>query len=107
MNDVEKQAIIKMFKNSELFRAIKQEFDRSFFITIDRNQEGRLLVAVEEKDTGSSVMTVGDVAAFLQTDRPSVRRMTRERAQRQSRHPLPFVKLGQKMIRFYRADIEK
>jgi predicted DNA-binding transcriptional regulator AlpA len=52
------------------------------------------------------VMTVGDVAAFLQTDRASVRRMTRERSQRGAKHPIPYVKLGSKMLRFNRPDIE-
>jgi predicted DNA-binding transcriptional regulator AlpA len=52
-------------------------------------------------------MTVGDVAAFLQTDRASVRRMTGERAQRRSHHPIPFVKIGAKMLRFSRPEIEK
>ena len=38
MNDIQKQALVKMFKNSELFDAIKREFDRSFVITIDENR---------------------------------------------------------------------
>ena len=81
MNDIQKQALVKMFKNSELFDAITREFDRSFVITIDENRAGKLVVAVEEQDSGNNVMTVADVAAFLQTDRASVRRMTGDRAQ--------------------------
>ena len=106
MNDIQKQALVKMFKNSELFDAIKREFDRSFVITIDENRAGKLVVAVEEQDSGHNVMTVADVAAFLQTDRASVRRMTGDRAQHRSHHPIPFVKIGAKMLRFSRPAIE-
>jgi predicted DNA-binding transcriptional regulator AlpA len=49
---------------------------------------------------------VADVAAFLQTDRASVRRMTGEGAQHLSHHPIPFVKIGGKMLRFSRPSIE-
>ena len=106
MNDIQKQALVKMFKNSELFEAIKREFDRSFVITIDENRAGKLVVAVEEQDSGNNVMTVADVAAFLQTDRASVRRMTGDRAQHRVHHPIPFVKIGAKMLRFSRPAIE-
>ena len=75
-------------------------------ITIDENRAGKLVVAVEEQDSGHNVMTVADVAAFLQTDRASVRRMTGDRAQHRSHHPIPFVKIGAKMLRFSRPAIE-
>jgi len=39
-------------------------------------------------------------------DRASVRRMTGERAQHRSHHPIPFVKIGAKMLRFSRPAIE-
>jgi len=45
-------------------------------------------------------------SAFLQTDRASVRRMTGERAQHRSHRPIPFVKIGGKMLRFSRPAIE-
>ncbi|MGB3575984.1 MAG: helix-turn-helix domain-containing protein [Candidatus Sulfotelmatobacter sp.] len=97
--------LIEILENSKFFETIKREFDRSFEMLIDE-KDGKIRIQVQEQDTGSTVMTVGDVAAFLQIDRASVRRMTRERSQRQSRHPMPFVKIGAKMIRFNRPDIE-
>ena len=97
--------LIEILENSKFFETIKREFDRSFEMLIDE-KDGKIRIQVKEQDTGSTVMTVGDVAAFLQIDRASVRRMTRERSQRQSRHPMPFVKIGAKMIRFNRPDIE-
>src|SRR5260370_41986443 len=62
--------------------------------------------ACGEQGSGYSVMAVADVAAFLQTDRADVRRMTGDRAQHRSHHPIPFVKVGGKMIRFSRPAIE-
>ena len=97
--------LIEILENSKFFETIKREFDRSFEMAIDE-KDGKSRIQVKEQDTASTVMTVGDVAAFLQIDRASVRRMTRERSQRQSRHPMPFVKIGAKMIRFNRPDIE-
>jgi len=97
--------LIEILENSKFFETIKREFDRSFEMAIDE-KDGKIRIQVKEQDTASTVMTVGDVAAFLQIDRASVRRMTRERSQRQSRHPMPFVKIGAKMIRFNRPDIE-
>ena len=70
MNDIQKQALVKMFKNSELFDAIKREFDRSFVITIDENREGKLVVAVEEQDSGHNVMTADVAASYKRIGRP-------------------------------------
>ena len=106
MNDAQKQEFVRVLENSKFFEKIKQEFDRSFVITVDE-VKGKIVIGVEERDSNSTVMTVGDVAAFLQTDRASVRRMTRDRSQRDSRFPIPFVKLGAKMLRFYRPAIEE
>jgi excisionase family DNA binding protein len=97
--------LIEILENSKFFETIKREFDRSFEMLIDE-KDGKIRIQVKEQDTGSTVMTVGDVAAYLQIDRATVRRMTRERSQRQSRYPIPFVKIGAKMIRFNRPDIE-
>jgi predicted DNA-binding transcriptional regulator AlpA len=88
-----------------VLEALKREFDRSFTIKISE-ADNKVKIEFEEKDTGLSVMTVGDVAAFLQTDRASVRRMTGDRAQHRSHHPIPFVKIGGKMLRFSRPAIE-
>ena len=92
--------------NPKVHEAIKKVFDRSFTVSIDEDDDGRPILRFKEEDSGSNVMTVADVAAFLQTDRASVRRMTGDRAQHRSRHPIPFVKVGGKMIRFSRPAIE-
>jgi len=99
------EKLVEILENSKFFETIKREFDRSFNMSISE-KDGKIRIQVEEQDTGHSVMTVGDVAAFLQTDRASVRRMTRERSQRGAKHPIPYVKLGSKMLRFNRPDIE-
>jgi len=106
MNEAQTREMVRILESSKFFEAIKREFDRSFAISVSE-KDGKVLIQVEEEDTGSTVMTVGDVAAFLQTDRATVRRMTRERSQRQSRFPIPFVKLGAKMLRFHRPAIEE
>jgi len=100
------EKLVEVLKSNQVLEALKREFDRSFTISISEKGE-KLILQFEEKDTGLPVMTVGDVAAFLQTDRASVRRMTGERAQRRSHHPIPFVKIGAKMLRFSRPAIEK
>jgi excisionase family DNA binding protein len=97
--------LVGILENSKFFETIKREFDRSFQLAFDE-KDGKIRIQIKEQDTGSTVMTVGDVAAYLQTDRASVRRMTRKRSQRQSKYPIPFVKIGAKMIRFNRPDIE-
>ena len=106
MNAAQTKTLVGILENSKFFEAIKREFDRSFTLSVSE-KDGKVRIQVEEQDTNHSVMTVGDVAAFLQTDRASVRRMTRERSQRGSRHPIPYVKLGAKMLRFNRPDIEE
>ena len=67
--------------------------DRSFVISIDAEKNGKVKISFEEQDSGHNVKTVADVAAFLHTDRASVRRMTGDRAQHWSHHPIPFVKV--------------
>jgi predicted DNA-binding transcriptional regulator AlpA len=100
------EKLVEVLNDDRVLKGLKREFDRSFTISIFE-KDGKLKLQFEEKDTGLPVMTVGDVAAFLQTDRASVRRMTGERAQRRSRYPIPFVKIGAKMLRFSRPAIEK
>ncbi len=107
MDEKQQQATVKFLNNPDVLKAIRREFDRSFLILIDAEKDGgKVKISFEEKDSGLPVMTVADVAAFLQTDRASVRRMTGERAQHRSHHPIPFVKIGGKMIRFSRPAIE-
>ena len=106
--DVKSQAdaIVAVLNTPGVLDALKREFDRSFVISIDAEKNGKVKISFEEQDSGHNVMTVADVAAFLQTDRASVRRMTGDRAQHRSHHPIPFVKVGGKMIRFSRPAIE-
>jgi len=101
------EAIIKVLNNPGVLQVLKREFDRSFVISIDADEKGgKIRISFEEQDSGQNIMTVADIAAFLQTDRASVRRMTGERAQRRSHHPIPFVKIGGKMLRFSRPAVE-
>ena len=115
MNPTQQEGVIKALYSTEFLKKLndtdfikflKREFDRSFDISIAENS-GRVKISFKEQDTGLPVMTIGDVAVFLQTDRASVRRMTGERAQQRSKHPIPFVKIGGKMLRFSRPAIEK
>ncbi len=98
-------AIVAALNNGEVLEALKRQFDRSFVIIVE-DIGGKVKISFEEQDSGHNIMTVADVAAFLQTDRASVRRMTGDRAQHRSHHPIPFVKVGGKMIRFSRPAIE-
>ena len=100
------EKMVEILKSNKVLEALKREFDRSFVIKISE-VDNKIRLEFEERDSGQTVMTVADVAAFLQTDRASVRRMTGERAQHRSRHPIPFVKIGAKMLRFSRPAIEK
>jgi predicted DNA-binding transcriptional regulator AlpA len=106
VTEKQQEAIVKLLNSPDVLRTLKREFDRSFVISIDAEKNGKVKIAFEEQDSGHNVMTVADVAAFLQTDRASVRRMTGDRAQHRSHHPIPFVKIGGKMIRFSRPAIE-
>jgi predicted DNA-binding transcriptional regulator AlpA len=105
MKLTQQEAIINVLNNPNVLKALRREFDRSFVILIDA-EDDKVKISFREQDSGQNVMTVADVAAFLQTDRASVRRMTGERAQRRSHHPIPFVKIGGKMLRFSRPTIE-
>jgi hypothetical protein len=98
-------AIARLFESREFAQHMKREFDRSFDVTVEE-VGGKVKIQFAEKDSGHSVMTVGDVAVFLQTDRATVRRLCGSRAQARSHHPLPFVKIGGKMLRFSRPAVE-
>jgi predicted DNA-binding transcriptional regulator AlpA len=106
MTPKQQEAMIKVLNNPNVLKTLRREFDRSFVISISEEEGGKVKLSFREQDSGQNVMTVADVAAFLQTDRASVRRMTGERAQRRSHHPIPFVKIGGKMLRFSRPTIE-
>lgn len=98
------EKLVEILKNAKVLETLKREFDRSFRINVSEN-DGKIRIEFEERDSGQDVMTVADVAAYLQCDRAAVRRMTGERAQRRSYHPIPFVKIGGKMLRFSRPAI--
>jgi len=98
-------AIARFFESREFAQHMKREYDRSFDVTVEE-KAGKIKLQFAEKDSGHAIMTVADVAVYLQTDRASVRRMTGDRAQHRSHHPIPFTKVGGKMIRFSRPAIE-
>jgi len=86
-----------------LAEALRKEFDRAFTITIEKS-DGKVRIVMTEQDSGTPVMTVGDVACLLQVNRSVVRQMTKTRAQR-APHPIPFFKINGKALRFDRAKI--
>jgi excisionase family DNA binding protein len=91
-------------REKRLTEQLKKTFDRSFTIVTDK-VDGKVRIIVQEQDSGHDFMTVADVAALLQIDRSQVRRMSKARAQRSSRHPIPFFKVHGKLLRFSRAKI--
>jgi excisionase family DNA binding protein len=88
---------------SRLAEALRKEFDRAFSVTIEKG-DGRVRIVMTEQDAGGPIMTVGDVACLLQVNRSVVRQMTKSRAQR-GPHPIPFLKLGGKTLRFNREAV--
>ena len=84
----------------------KKIFDRSFVTTVNE-RDGKIEITAEQRDSGQDNMTVADLAALLQTDRRTVRRLTEARAQRSDRHPIPFIKINGKLLRFNRAKIQQ
>jgi excisionase family DNA binding protein len=97
--------LVRFFESAEFQQHIKRDYDRSFEVIVDEKDK-KLRLQFASKDSGQQIMTVQDVAELLQIDRASVRRMTGERAQRRSHHPIPFVKIGGKMLRFSRPAVE-
>ena len=104
MNKAQLETLQRLVNDSGLIKQFKKVFDRSFVTTIDE-VDGKVRIILTQHDSGADNMTVSDVAALLQTDRRTVRRMTEARAQRSSRHPIPFFKIHGKMLRFSRAKI--
>jgi hypothetical protein len=82
-----REVFVKTLNSPDVLKHLKREFDRSFAITVEESS-GKVKVSFMEQDSGRAVMTVADVAIFLQTDRASVRRLTEKRAQRRAKHPL-------------------
>jgi len=104
MNKAQQDAIVRMFESKKVAKAFLQNFDRSFYFVLDE-VDGKLKVALHSKDSQQDIMTIADVAHLLQCDRAAVRRLTGSRAQHRSHHPLPFFKIGGKLLRFRRSDV--
>ena len=105
MNDAQRKVLHDEVKMSALAKVLKREFDRAFDLTVDE-KDGKVRITAIEKDSGSDIMTVADVAALLQTDKSVIRRMCKTVAQRRSEHPIPFIKLHGKLLRFRRTEIK-
>jgi predicted DNA-binding transcriptional regulator AlpA len=61
----------------------------------------------QAQDNGHQYMTVHDLACKLQKDEAFVRGLTKARAQRQSKFPVPFFKINGRALRFDRKKIEE
>jgi len=103
-NKAQQETLARLANESGLVKQFSKVFDRSFSTTLSE-VDGRVIIQATEKDSGQDNMTVSDLAVLLQTDRQTIRRMTKARAQRSSRHPIPFFHVHGKMIRFSRAKI--
>lgn len=104
MNDAQRKVLHDEVKMGALMKVLKREFDRAFDLTVEET-DGKVRIICTEKDSGSDLMSVSDLAAMLQTDKSAVRRMTKSSAQRRSEHPLPFLKIHGKLLRFRRSDV--
>jgi hypothetical protein len=62
---------------------------------------------IQAQDNGHQYMTVHDLACRLQKDEAFVRGLTKARAQRQSKFPVPFFKINGRALRFDRKKIEE
>jgi predicted DNA-binding transcriptional regulator AlpA len=62
---------------------------------------------IQAQDNGHQYMTVHDLACKLQKDEAFVRGLTKARAQRQSKFPVPFFKINGRALRFDRKKIEE
>jgi hypothetical protein len=98
------QMLKRVFNADNGWKAVKKHFDRSFIITLDE-EHGKVVLVFETKDSGQEFMTVADLAIILQTTRQKVRALTHARAQKSSRHPVPFFKINGKSLRFKRSSI--
>lgn len=71
-----------------------------------KDDQGNVSFVEEAKDSGGEWMTVTELAKFLQKPVSAVREMCKSRAQK-GLHPLPFVRINGKGVRFNRAKITK
>jgi Helix-turn-helix domain len=95
------------FFESDIFQKwIGRRYDRTFEVIVDE-QDRKIRLRFKRNDSHHSIMTVDEVAEFLQTDSATVRRLCQSRAQRRSHHPLPFKKFTEKTLSFRRLDVER
>lgn len=73
-------------------------------LTAVKDAHGDVTFTEEARDAGGQVMTVTDVAALLQLPVSAIREMCKSRSQR-GPHPLPFIRVSGKAIRFKRDAI--
>ena len=69
MTEAQIQGLLKVLNDHDGFKTLKREFDRSWVMYIDEKKDERVVFQIKEKDAGSQIMTIADVALFLQTDR--------------------------------------
>jgi hypothetical protein len=103
--DLDKHLPLEQFA-AVVVRQFKKIFDRSFVATLSQ-KDGKLIITAQQQDGGQDIMTVADVAAWLQTDRRTIRRMTEARARRVTPEHLriPSFKFQGKLLRFWRSDL--
>jgi hypothetical protein len=100
----------ELFTDKDVLRAVKEHFDRSWFITIETDHEKRRLrVSLEAEPNNSEVWTVADVALYTHQDRDKILRWcqarARQQAQRAGKKPIPFKKVDGKTLLFSRKEI--
>src|ERR1700733_37461 len=104
MNKIQQEALVRMLGDKKVAKAVLRAWDRSLSMTIDE-KDGKVRVEFHIDDSGQDIMTIADVAHLLQCDRATVRRLTGARAQHRAVHPLPFFKIGGKLLRFRRSNV--
>jgi len=106
LDDAQQETLNRLVK-AVLAENLGKFFGRAYKLRVKKTEDGHLHIQAVHEDSGNDYMTVHDLAALLQTDVATVRRMTKERAQRQARFPLPFFKINGKMLRFDRKKIQE
>jgi hypothetical protein len=106
LNDAQQETLNRLVK-AGLAENLGKFFGRSYKLRVKQREDGYLHIQAVHEDSGEPYMTVHDVAALLQTDVASVRRMTNARSQQQAKNPIPFFKLHGKMLRFDRNKIQQ
>jgi Helix-turn-helix domain len=98
--------LARFFEGNVFQKWINRRYDRTFEVVVDE-QNRKIRLRFKRDDSQQSMMTVDNVAEFLQTDSATVRRLCQSRSQKRSHHPLPFKKVTEKILRFRRPDVER